>query len=161
MDVEHFRTLLLDFVTSKNLLSDNQYGFRKGRSTVIPLLLSVHQWHTHLERRHRSLVSSLTSRRLLTSFPTRPSWTSWINCVFQERLSESQTPRYLKWCTLSIGRSANIWNLASWDKGKNAISFRYKKSRGPRIGPCGMPDLTGNHDEQDLLRTILWKRPDK
>ena len=62
----------------------------------------------------------------------------------------------------SMMSSANIWMLASWDKGKDAISFRCnKKSNGPRIEPCGTADLTGNHVEQLPLRTTLWKRQDK
>ena len=65
----HIHTLLLDFVSTKNLLSDNQYGFRKGRSTVIPLLLSVHQWHNHLQKRHQVACAFFDIKKAFDSVP--------------------------------------------------------------------------------------------
>ena len=47
----HLHNILLDHLSSKGLLSDNQFGFRKGNSTVIPLLLATHQWHKALDKR--------------------------------------------------------------------------------------------------------------
>ena len=48
---KHIHLLLLQFLTSNFLLSDDQFGFRTGRSTVTPLLLAAHRWHSILDKR--------------------------------------------------------------------------------------------------------------
>ena len=48
---KHIHHILLQFLTRDNLLSNNQFGFRAGRSTVTPLLLATHRWHSILNNR--------------------------------------------------------------------------------------------------------------
>ena len=51
----HFHKLLLKHLLTNNILSDAQYiWFRKGRSTVTPLLVIVNQWHQILENSHQA-----------------------------------------------------------------------------------------------------------
>ena len=45
----HIEKLLLEYLRSNNLLSNDQFGFWANQSTVIPLLLAIHQWHKTLE----------------------------------------------------------------------------------------------------------------
>ena len=45
----HIKKLLLGNLSSNNLLSNDQFGFHANQSTVIPLLLAIHQWHKILE----------------------------------------------------------------------------------------------------------------
>ena len=49
----HIHSLLSDHLSSHNLLSANQFGFRPGRSTITPLLIAAHKWHLALEKRHQ------------------------------------------------------------------------------------------------------------
>ena len=48
---KHIHHILLQFLTRDNLLSNDQFGFRAGRSTVTPLLLATHRWHSILNNR--------------------------------------------------------------------------------------------------------------
>ena len=50
---------LLTFIETNNLLSDNQYGFRKARSTGDLLACAVHVWSSALESSGESRVNSL------------------------------------------------------------------------------------------------------
>ena len=50
---------LLTFLTTNNLLSDHQYGFRKARSTGDLLAYAVHVWSSALESSGESRVISL------------------------------------------------------------------------------------------------------
>ena len=49
----HIKQLQLEYLSSNNLLSNDHYGFHASRSTVIPLLLATHQWHSILENGKR------------------------------------------------------------------------------------------------------------
>ena len=48
---KHLFHLLLEYFEQNSVLSDHQFGFRSGRSTMIPLLTSVHDWQQSLERK--------------------------------------------------------------------------------------------------------------
>ena len=48
----HLHNILLEQLSSKGLLCNEQFRFRMGRSAVIPLLMATHQWHRVLENRH-------------------------------------------------------------------------------------------------------------
>ena len=50
---KHIHRILMEFLSSEGLLSDDQFGFRKGRSTAVPLLLATHDWHKSLESKHQ------------------------------------------------------------------------------------------------------------
>ena len=65
----HIYTHLLEFVNSGNLLSDQQFGFRKGRSTVVPLLLSTHQWHSYLEKKQKVACVFFDIKKAFDSVP--------------------------------------------------------------------------------------------
>ena len=80
--------LLLDQLIANNILSENQYGFRSGRSTVIPLLLATHHWHTILEK--RSQVGCVFFD-LSKAFDTIPHHTKWL-CLINFNFSEFQPP---------------------------------------------------------------------
>ena len=47
----HIHQLLLEHLSSNEILSDAQFGFRSQRSTVMPLLLATNEWHVALESR--------------------------------------------------------------------------------------------------------------
>jgi len=51
------------------LLSDAQFGFRSGRSTVMPLLLATHQWHTALESHKQVACVFFDLRKAFDSVP--------------------------------------------------------------------------------------------
>jgi len=73
---EHLHQLVLNHLITNNILSENQYGFCSGRSTVIPLLLTMHHWNTlrstYLRSVPRLVVSFLIQANLLTPFHIRP-----------------------------------------------------------------------------------------
>ena len=50
---KHIHRILMEFLSSEGLLSDDQYGFCKSRSTVVPLLLATHDLHKSLESKHQ------------------------------------------------------------------------------------------------------------
>ena len=81
----HIYSLLMDSLIYNNILSDNQYGFRKGRSTL-PLLFATNDWHTTLDQRSEVAMFSLTLTKLLIQFPTRLCST---NCIILEFLLQS------------------------------------------------------------------------
>ena len=78
---QHIQTRLLDFVSTKNLLSDNQYGFQKGCSPVIPLLLSIHQWHSYLDKRQVTCTFFVMKKLSTASVPHQALIKT--NCVSQ------------------------------------------------------------------------------
>ena len=66
---KHIHQLLLEFMSSKGLLSENQFGFRKGRSTVTPLLLATHHWHKSLENKHQVACVFFDYKKAFDSVP--------------------------------------------------------------------------------------------
>ena len=48
---KHLYQLLLEHFQSNFVLSESQFGFGKGRCTIIPLMVAVHHWHHFLERK--------------------------------------------------------------------------------------------------------------
>ena len=65
----HIYQLLLEHLSSNQLLSDAQFGFRSGRSTVMPLLLATHQWHTTLESHKQVACVFFDLRKAFDSVP--------------------------------------------------------------------------------------------
>ena len=65
----HIKKLLLEYLSSNNRLSNDQFGFRANRSTVIPLLLVVHQWHKMLESGRRAACVFFDLRKAFDSVP--------------------------------------------------------------------------------------------
>ena len=59
----------MEFLSSEGLLSDDQYGFRKGRSTVVPLLLATHDWHKSLESKHQVACVIFDFNKAFNSIP--------------------------------------------------------------------------------------------
>ena len=43
-DIIHTYIIIIHF-ESNSVLSDSQFGFRKGHSTIVPLMVAVHHWH--------------------------------------------------------------------------------------------------------------------
>ena len=66
---KHLHHLIQDFVSSNNVLSENQFGFRSGRSTITPLLLAIHQWHRSLEDKHCVACVFFDIRKAINSVP--------------------------------------------------------------------------------------------
>jgi len=64
-------SLITDHLTEHYPLSDAQWEFQKGKSTLTALLAATHDWLTHLDQ---SNVYFLTSRKLLMLFPTEDLW---------------------------------------------------------------------------------------
>ena len=67
----HIYRLLLEYLSSNQLLSDAQFGFCSGRSTVMPLLLATHQWHTALESHKQVACVFFDLRRAFDSVPNQ------------------------------------------------------------------------------------------
>ena len=65
----HIYRLLLEHLSSNQLLSDAQFGFRSGRSTVMLLLLATHQWHTTLESHKQVACVFFDLRKAFDSVP--------------------------------------------------------------------------------------------
>ena len=61
--------LLLEYLSSNNLLSNDQFGFRANRSTVIPLLLAIYQWHKILDNGKRTACVFFDLRKAFDSVP--------------------------------------------------------------------------------------------
>ena len=66
---KHLYQLLLEHFESNFVLSESQFGFRKGRSTIIPLMVAVHHWHHFLERKQQVLCVFFDIRKAFNSVP--------------------------------------------------------------------------------------------
>ena len=66
---KHLFHLLLEHFEQNSVLSDHQFGFRSGRSTMIPLLTSVHDWQQSLERKQRVLCVFIDIKKAFDSVP--------------------------------------------------------------------------------------------
>ena len=75
----HLHQLLMDLLLSRNALSDMQFGFRKYRSTIIPLLIAMHQWHLSPEKHHRVACFFFDFAKAFELCLTRRFSTSYIN----------------------------------------------------------------------------------
>lgn len=78
----------MKFLSSKSLLSDDQYGFHKGRSTVVPLLLATHDWHKSLESKHQVTCVSFDFNEAFDSVPHQ---------ALLNKLYHMQVPSLLIW----------------------------------------------------------------
>ena len=65
----HIYRLLLEYLSSNQLLSEAQSGFHSGRSTVMPLLLATHQWRTALESHKQVACVFFDLRKAFDSIP--------------------------------------------------------------------------------------------
>ena len=46
-----------------------------------------------------------------------------------------------------------------WGREIEEISFMYRmKNSGPRMDPCGSPEITSDLDEKELSMTTCWER---
>lgn len=45
--------IIMEHLDAHSVITNQQYGFQSGRSTVTPLLLATHSWHNNMERRVR------------------------------------------------------------------------------------------------------------
>ena len=78
----------MKFLSSKSLLSDDQYGFHKGRSTVVPLLLATHDWHKSLESKHQVACVFFDFNKAFDSVPHQ---------ALLNKLYHMQVPSLLIW----------------------------------------------------------------
>ena len=56
---------------------------------------------------------------------------------------------------------SSAYKVIEIDLGKEIeeISFLYRmKNSGPRMDPCGTPEMTSDLEEKELLMTICWER---
>ena len=65
----HIYRLLLEYLSSNQLLPEAQSGFHSGRSTVMPLLLATHQWRTALESHKQVACVFFDLRKAFDSIP--------------------------------------------------------------------------------------------
>ena len=90
----HLHNILLEQLSSKD---DEQFGFRKGRSTVIPLLMATHQWHRALDNSHEvaymymCVLDYTKTSRSGTGATFHLSGNDWKLCIRQAWLF---TPEY-------------------------------------------------------------------
>ena len=66
---KHLYQRLLEHFESNFVLSESQFGFRKGHSTIIPLMVAVHHWHHFLERKQQVLCVFFDIRKAFDSVP--------------------------------------------------------------------------------------------
>lgn len=50
---KHLYQLLLEHFESNFVLSDSQFGFRKGLSTIVPFMAAFHHWHQCIYTIHK------------------------------------------------------------------------------------------------------------
>ena len=65
----HVYQILLNHLNDNNALANNQFGFRPGRSTVTPLLLATHAWHTYMEKHYTVSCVFFDLRKAFDSVP--------------------------------------------------------------------------------------------
>ena len=66
---KHLYQLLLEHFESNFGLSESQFGFSKGCSTIIPLMVAVHHWHHFLERKQQVLCVCFDIQKAFDSVP--------------------------------------------------------------------------------------------
>ena len=66
---KHLHQLLLEHFESNSVLSDSQFGFRKGRSTIVPLMVAVHHSHQFLERKQQVMCVFFDIHKAVDSVP--------------------------------------------------------------------------------------------
>ena len=84
----HLFDLLLEHFEQNSVLSDHQFGFRSGRSTIIPLLTLVHDWQQSLERKQWVLCVFIDIKKAFNSVPHR---------ALLNKLSSLNIPFILHW----------------------------------------------------------------
>ena len=111
---KHLHHLIQDFVSSNNVLSENQFGFCSGRSTVTPLLLAIHQWHCSLEDKHRVACVFFDIRKAFDSVP---------HVALLNKLYKLQTPSVIFHWLISYvsSRFQRVIVNASWLPVKGSI----------------------------------------
>ena len=68
----HVLAYLLDWALSKSLISDNQWGFLSGRSTIGVLVTTIDKWHRCLERGSEVCAVFLDLKKAFDRVPHRP-----------------------------------------------------------------------------------------
>ena len=66
---KHIQCSLLEHFTNNDILSDNQYGFRRNRSTILPILFASHRWHSSLEKNKSVACIFFDLRKAFDSIP--------------------------------------------------------------------------------------------
>ena len=57
--VDGFKKVFCPFLTANNLLSKNQFAYRKLHSTVTSLLNVIDSWYSNIDRKKSTLAFSL------------------------------------------------------------------------------------------------------
>ena len=65
----HIYKHLLEHLQTNNILTDSQFGFRNGRSTVLPLLTVVNHWHLALEKGNQAACVYFDYKKAFDSIP--------------------------------------------------------------------------------------------
>ena len=74
---KHFCFLIGEHLDEHHPLSSSQWGFQKGKSTILALLSVTHDWLTQVDNKKKTCAAfSSISRRTLTLSHIRTSWTS-------------------------------------------------------------------------------------
>ena len=68
--------IIYEHLVNNNQLSDSQWGFCPGRSTVCALLSVTHDWFAELECGREICAVFFDYRRAIDSVPTCPCWKS-------------------------------------------------------------------------------------
>ena len=69
---KHIFDVMYEHLSSNNLLSDSQWGFRPKRSTVTALLSVLHEWFLTLEDGNEVCAIFLDYKKAFDSVPHRP-----------------------------------------------------------------------------------------
>ena len=89
------------FLSSNSLISDHQFGFRLGHSTLDMLLLFTHQWMEALNVRHEIRAVSLAISRACA--------TVWHPALLSKLSAHSIQGQLHTWLTTSSTLMANMW----------------------------------------------------
>ena len=63
--------LLIDYLESNNILSENQHGFKKGRTCITKLLECLEDWSSGLENKKEFDIIHLDFKAALIKFRTK------------------------------------------------------------------------------------------
>ena len=81
---KHMCNLMHNHLSNSNLLSNTQWGFRSGRSTVTALLSIIHKWLSALEHGKEVCVVFFDYRKAFDSVPHKPLLEKLENLNFDE-----------------------------------------------------------------------------
>ena len=139
----HIKQLQLEYLSSNNLLSNDQYGFHASGSTVIPLLLATHQWHSILENGKRVACVFFDLCKAFDKVLTRLSWTAFLASKFQFYLFANYLSNRYQQVILNEVSSTDVVEIIPQKAGKYSDSLPSRQ--WPTTGAGSIQARTKRH----------------